>query len=187
MRLFKQTSNLGLLSLLLWNSPQATPAALPLTAPCPTQYVPSASEERHHYFSLPRCPPFWRLPLQRMPETSWRSLAVKACPSFCCTTQKIPRLLPTLHPHSVRLAAWNLSRRHSRSRHPSSCRLHFAPGYHVKRPALCLHLRVLALHPPNHMLWPLGPTPPLPVPPEYARLIFLSLSQPTSSSSKYGS
>ena len=71
---------------------------------------------------------------------------------------------PALNPHSVRLAAWNLSRRHSRSRHPSPCWLHFAPGYNFKRPALCLHLRVLALHPPNHMLWPLRPTSPLPVP-----------------------
>ena len=63
MRLFRQTSNLGLLSLLLWNLPPATPAALPLTAPCPTQYTPSASEALHHYFSRPRCLPFWLLPL----------------------------------------------------------------------------------------------------------------------------
>ena len=47
----------------------ATPAALPLTAPCPTQYAPSASEALHHYFSRPRCLPFWLLPLQQMPET----------------------------------------------------------------------------------------------------------------------
>ena len=88
MRLFRQTSNLGLLSLSLWNSPPATPAVLLLTAPCLIQYAPSASVARHHYFSLPRCLPFWLLPLQRMPETSWRSLAVKACPSFCCPPLK---------------------------------------------------------------------------------------------------
>ena len=55
--------------IVLWNLPPATPAALPLTAPCPTQYAPSASEALHHYFSRPRCLPFWLLPLQQMPET----------------------------------------------------------------------------------------------------------------------
>ena len=69
MRLLRKTSNLVLLSLSLWNLPPATPAALPLTAPCPTQYAPSASEALHHYFSRPRCLPFLLLPLQQMPET----------------------------------------------------------------------------------------------------------------------
>ena len=42
----------------------------------------------------------------------------------------------------MRLAAWNFSRRHSRSRHPSPCRLHFATGYYLKRPAFGFHLRI---------------------------------------------
>ena len=50
-----------------------------------------------------------------------------------------------------------------------------------------IHLRVLALHPPNHILWPLGPTSPLSVPlPGYTCLVFLSLSQPTSPTGEYG-
>ena len=47
------------------------------------------------------------------------------------------------------LAARNFSRRHSRSRHSGPCRLHFATRYYLKRPTFCLHLRVLALYPPN--------------------------------------
>ena len=40
MKILRQTSNLGLLSLLLWTLPPAIPSASPPTAPCPTQYAP---------------------------------------------------------------------------------------------------------------------------------------------------
>ena len=75
---------------LIVNLPPATPAALPLTAPCPTQYAPSASEALHHYFlSAKMSYLFWLLPLQQMPEnlvalTRSKGLSVLLLP----TTQK---------------------------------------------------------------------------------------------------
>ena len=54
-KISRQTSNLGLLSLLLWTLPPAIPAASPPTAQCPTQYAPLASAALHHYFSRPKC------------------------------------------------------------------------------------------------------------------------------------